>query len=498
MNKHLYRVIFNKARGLLMVVAENVSSDGKAGGCVAGSPAGAGSGSVSVTLDPLRFAFMLALGLVLPGAAAAAIVADASAPAGQQPTVITTANGVLQVDIQTPSAAGVSRNTYSQFDVDNRGAILNNSRVDVQSQLGGWITGNQRLNDGTARIILNEVNSSAASHLNGYIEVAGDRAQVVIANPAGISCAGCGFINADRATLTTGAPILNEGRLDGYAVSRGEVSIQGAGLDGRSTAYTDIIARSVRINAGIWANDLKITTGSNQVSADNTQSVPFASLGAKPEYAIDVAHLGGMYAGKIRLVGTEHGVGVRNAGTLAAESSNLVVTLDGRLENTGLLQGKQNIQLTTTGGVRNSGTLSAQRELLLTTTADLDNSAGRINAARLDISAQSLKHRDGDLEQTGTQVLAIVAESLTKRAAGRIGVAETPSSGTGSGVGAGGTPSAPETGSTPPSSGENNGGSAPEPEHIERLADGQLLIGELLDNDAGRLLAGGKVTLAAE
>lgn len=498
MNKHLYRVIFNKARGLLMVVAENVSSDGKAGGCVAGSPAGAGSGSVSVTLDPLRFAFMLALGLVLPGAAAAAIVADASAPAGQQPTVITTANGVLQVDIQTPSAAGVSRNTYSQFDVDNRGAILNNSRVDVQSQLGGWITGNQRLNDGTARIILNEVNSSAASHLNGYIEVAGDRAQVVIANPAGISCAGCGFINADRATLTTGAPILNEGRLDGYAVSRGEVSIQGAGLDGRSTAYTDIIARSVRINAGIWANDLKITTGSNQVSADNTQSVPFASLGAKPEYAIDVAHLGGMYAGKIRLVGTEHGVGVRNAGTLAAESSNLVVTLDGRLENTGLLQGKQNIQLTTTGGVRNSGTLSAQRELLLTTTADLDNSAGRINAARLDISAQSLKNRDGDLEQTGTQVLAIVAESLTNREAGRIGVAETPSSGTGSGVGAGGTPSAPETGSTPPSSGENNGGSAPEPEHIERLADGQLLIGELLDNDAGRILAGGKVTLATE
>ncbi len=62
MNKHLYRVIFNKARGLLMVVAENVSSDGKAGGCVAGSPAGLGSGAVSVTLDPLRFAFLLVLG----------------------------------------------------------------------------------------------------------------------------------------------------------------------------------------------------------------------------------------------------------------------------------------------------------------------------------------------------------------------------------------------------------------------------------------------------
>src|SRR5690606_14936002 len=268
MNKHLFRVIFNKARGLLMVVAENVRSGKKSGASTAGSSARA-SGGIAVTLQPLRDALMLVLGLLLPNAAVAAIVAEASAPAGQQPTVITTANGVLQVDIQTPSAAGVSRNTYSQFDVDRKGAILNNSRVDVQRQLGGWITGNQRLNDGTARIILNEVNSSAASQLNGYIEVAGDRAQVVIANPAGISCAGCGFINADRATLTTGTPILSDGRLDGYTVSRGEVSIHGDGLDGRSTAYTDIIARSVRINAGIWANDLKITTGSNQVSADN-------------------------------------------------------------------------------------------------------------------------------------------------------------------------------------------------------------------------------------
>src|SRR5690606_27828110 len=134
MNKHLFRVIFNKARGLLMVVAENVRSGKKSGASTAGSSASASGGGFAVTLDPLRYALMLVLGLILPNAALAAIVADASAPAGQQPTVITTANGVLQVDIQTPSAAGVSRNTYSQFDVDNRGAILNNSRVDVQDR----------------------------------------------------------------------------------------------------------------------------------------------------------------------------------------------------------------------------------------------------------------------------------------------------------------------------------------------------------------------------
>src|SRR5690606_31096322 len=107
----------------------------------------------------------------------------------------------------------------------------------------------------------------------------------------------------------------------------------------------------------------------NRVSADQSQVVPIANLDAKPEFAIDVAQLGGMYAGKIRLVGTEHGVGVRNAGTLAAESGGLKVTLDGRLENTGVLQSKQDIRLATEGGVRNAGTLAAKRELLLSTTA---------------------------------------------------------------------------------------------------------------------------------
>ncbi|MCZ5750933.1 filamentous hemagglutinin N-terminal domain-containing protein [Escherichia coli] len=36
---------------------------------------------------------------------------------------------------------------------------------------------------GEARIILNEVNSRNPSQLNGFVEVAGKKAQVVIANP---------------------------------------------------------------------------------------------------------------------------------------------------------------------------------------------------------------------------------------------------------------------------------------------------------------------------
>ena len=123
--------------------------------------------------------------------------------------MLNAANGVPLVNITTPSAAGVSRNTYRQFDVGSQGAILNNSRTDVQTQLGGWVQGNPWLAAGPARVILNEVNSSQPSQLNGFVEVGGQRAEVVIANPAGINVNGGGFINASRATLTTGTPVMN-------------------------------------------------------------------------------------------------------------------------------------------------------------------------------------------------------------------------------------------------------------------------------------------------
>ncbi|MCL2162440.1 MAG: filamentous hemagglutinin N-terminal domain-containing protein, partial [Betaproteobacteria bacterium] len=193
MNKQLYRIVFNETRGILMVVAENVSAKGKQARTGA-TPSGVRS--VMVRLKPLCFSIMLSLGMV--GTVGAQIVADPNAPRSQQPNVLKADNGVPLVNIQTPSGAGVSRNAYSQFDVDKQGAILNNARTNTQTQLGGYVQGNPNLAKGTARVILNEVNASNPSLLHGYVEVAGSRAQVVIANPAGISCDGCGFINANR------------------------------------------------------------------------------------------------------------------------------------------------------------------------------------------------------------------------------------------------------------------------------------------------------------
>ena len=288
-------------------------------------------------LHAMRMAAVLFSMVTAP--ALAEIRVDATAPANQHPTLLVTANGIPQINIQTPSAGGVSRNTYSAFNIEQQGAILNNSRTNTTTQLGGMVSANPWLANGSARVILNEVNSSHPSLLQGYLEVAGARAQVIVANPSGITCDGCGFINAHRATLTTGSVLLNQGNLDSYRVEQGTVTITGNGLDASSADYTDILARAVEVHAGIWANQLTVTTGVQAINADDpTQTTALTNTAVNtpaPEFAIDVAQLGGMYAGHITLIGTEHGVGVRNAGDISSTHYGMVVTADGRLENAG-------------------------------------------------------------------------------------------------------------------------------------------------------------------
>lgn len=489
MNKHLYRLVFNHALMLWQVAAE-----------ITPRPGGAGTGQDgdrTAALRPMAFALWVMLGWVgVSGLAAAQVVADPNAPGNQRPTVLETANGTPQINIQTPSAAGVSRNTYQRFDVDQQGAILNNSRGNTQSQLGGWVQGNPWLAGGTARVILNEINGANPSQLRGYVEVAGDRAQVVIANPAGIDCDGCGFINANRITLTTGTPTFNGGALEGYRVQGGAIHIFGAGMDASRVDYTDLIARSVQLNAGLWAQQLQVTTGANTVSADLSRVQAQAADGSTPQYALDVAQLGGMYANKILLMGTEHGVGVRNAGNLGAQTGELVVTVDGRLENTGKLQARDDTGIAASGGVRNEGLVSAGRELNLRTGQDLDNRGGQLNGTRLDVEAASLVNRDGRIEQAGVQALAVESGQLNNRDKGSIGALAqqdgtaptTP--GTGEGTGNPGTP------------GTGNGstdGSAPGviPPTTAPLAQGRVVIAGLLDNNAGAVLAGGDIDLRA-
>ncbi|MFL9608665.1 hemagglutinin repeat-containing protein [Methylobacillus sp. Pita2] len=408
MNKHRYRLVFNRARGLMMAVAENIAVHN-----AAASPSPNASPiarQVLANITPLRLSLMLMLGsaLAIINPAQADIIADPSAPAGQQPIIGNTANGLPLVNIQTPSAAGVSRNTYSQFDVNAQGAILNNSNANVQTQLGGWVQGNPLLAGGTARVILNEVNSSNPSLLNGFIEIAGSRAQLVIANPAGISCNGCGFINANRATLTTGTPILNGGNLLGYRVGGGGISFLGQGMDASQANYTDIIARAVEVNAGIWANELNITTGANQVDIDSngkqTAVSQTAPASPAPAFAVDVAALGGMYAGKIHLIGTEAGLGVRNAGHIGASVGEVVVTADGHITNSGTLAAHTNIDITTNHSLQNAGTINANAGLSLNA-ENIDN-AGEIASSGTTLFSQDAIINRGTIDGNTTHITA--------------------------------------------------------------------------------------------
>ncbi|ECD7244760.1 hemagglutinin repeat-containing protein [Salmonella enterica] len=397
MNRRRYRVIFSRVRGMLMVVAD-IARTGRAasaGRSPAHPPSPEGSGRVpaGLSLPVLSFSILLACGLVsTPAAARSMIHRDTSAPGNQQPDILTTANGLPQVNIQTPSAGGVSLNKYTQFDVDHRGAILNNSHKPVQTQLGGWVSGNPFLARREARVIVNEVNSRNPGLLNGYVEVAGHRAQVVMANPSGITCSGCGFINANKVTLTTGQVRMQGGRIAGYDVSRGEVVVQGAGLDARGADYTEIFSRAVKVNGEIQAGNLSVVTGRNHITAPAGGNMVSAGAvtataddgSVRPRYALDSSALGGMYANKITFIGTEKGLGVNMEGETAAMDGDIVVTADGEVRNRSRMQATGDITLRSVhGDTVNDGSVAAGRDLVIRSGNDLHNgSAGYLTADR--------------------------------------------------------------------------------------------------------------------
>ncbi|WP_312932521.1 two-partner secretion domain-containing protein [Stutzerimonas nitrititolerans] len=259
--------------------------------------------------------------------------AELTVAAGSGATVGQARNGVPVVNIAAPNGNGLSHNKFKDYNVGQQGLILNNATSSTQStQLGGIILGNSNLNGRAAGLILNEVTGANASRLQGYTEVAGKSAHVIVANPHGISCDGCGFINTPRVTLSTGTPIVENGRLDRFDVNGGSIAIEGRGLNASNVDQFDLITRSAKINAELHANRLNIITGRNEVKADDLSVTAKAPDGSdQPLLAIDSSALGGMYAGAIRLVGTEAGVGVKLAGDMAASAGDIRIDANGQL-----------------------------------------------------------------------------------------------------------------------------------------------------------------------
>lgn len=366
----------------------------------------------------------------------AEVIADQAAAANRRPVVDVTANGLPLVQITTPSAAGVSHNQYTQFNVGPAGVILNNSQTTVQTQQAGFVSANPNLVNGSARIILNEVTSTSRSQLNGYTEVAGQQAEVIIANPNGITCNGCGFINTSRGVLTTGTPMIGVGgSLDYFRVTSGDIQIGSAGMSGNNLSQLDLIARSVQVNGELWANNLNVIAGTNEVNYNLQGITVITDVPGKPTVGIDVALLGGMYANKIRLIGTEAGVGVNSLGNLSAQagdfyldnagqitlggnttasgntttSGNITIKSNTDITNNGLLYSQQATQLTSTGGeISNTGLLSAGSNLTLN--ANTLSSTGALGAG-IDVNGAAMQ--SGDLNITTQNQTVISGVNMT-------------------------------------------------------------------------------------
>ncbi|MCC9624680.1 DUF637 domain-containing protein [Thalassospira sp. MA62] len=281
------------------------------------------------------FALMLSFNIsVLPTIANAQAIPDNS-QAGTIPSLEVAPNGVPVVNIAPPSSKGVSHNRFSSLDIQSQGMIFNNSKNVGTSQLGGVLLGNPNLrNSNTANIILNEVTGTSQSQLKGFAEIFGDRAQFVIANPNGITCDGCGFINTSRTTLTTGTPSLLDGDLNQIDVNgSAPIRIEGAGLNAEDAQALHLLARTVQLNAPVNTDELKVFAGRNLMDYGAHTVTAKADDGTeKPALAIDASLYGAMYAGQIEVIATEEGVGVRMPDEMAAGNGDLSITADGRIE----------------------------------------------------------------------------------------------------------------------------------------------------------------------
>lgn len=335
----IHRLVWNQHTGAWVAVAETARSRGK--------------GSGRAARKALLTALMATGFLMTPALAEQA--ATTVVPASGKTNAYISANGVPVVNIETANASGLSHNYFTRYDVEANGMVLNNgnnTQVSRQSQLAGQVISNLNLVQ-EAKVILNEVVSTNRSTLAGFTEVLGGKADVIVANPYGITCNGCGFINTDRVTLTTGfSNVAADGSLIGFTVNRGDVLIEGPGANASTQQIFDLVARSVKVDGQINTSaggSLGITAGNNTWNyADRNVTGNVPGSGSAPVFAIDSTVLGGMYAGRIRLIATEAGVGVRMLGEAAASADDFTLSSAGKIEIQSVVSAARDVSITST------------------------------------------------------------------------------------------------------------------------------------------------------
>lgn len=367
MNKQFYRTKFNAKLGTYIAVSELAKShQGDTSPRIKASIQSNNAvteTSIAATGQRTLKQLVLALSALMAiSPIYANVVVNNNAAAAHKATVLKEGNAA-NVWITAPSASGVSRNSYTHFDVNQNGVILNNSRGAATSQITKTsIAANPNLARGAATTIVNEVVSTNPSLLQGNLEVLGSRANVVIANPAGISVNGGGFINANQVTLSTGVLGYNsDGSIKNHTVKQGAITInpdannRGLGGNANNPVALELLGRSIVINAPVNATTITAVTGANIIAADKDEITTTTGTGTKPTVAIDVAQLGGLYANSIYLYANEAGVGVNNAGVIQAQN-NVVLNSNGKIEHSGTISSTSKTQSLVSISTKGTGT----------------------------------------------------------------------------------------------------------------------------------------------
>ena len=368
----------------------------------------------------LTMGLMIVDPLVVPFAYAAnPIEVDTNAPHERQATVGQAGNGITLVNVAGPSAGGVSRNDYTNFNVPQNGVILNNSYQMANTKLGGYVPGNPNMMRGSANVIVNEVTSHNPTEIKGFIEVAGRKASVVVANPNGITVDGGGFINTDRAVLTTGKTEYDsKGNLNSYRVEQGRISINGNGLNAKDANSLQILTEATNVNAGVWANTIETRTGKNRVDANtlDTQKISDSS-----NVGLDVSAIGGMYANSITMKGTNTGLGVNIKGVVSSTQASSI-TSDGKIivdggvtsngnttlagqsiaiHNSGVVQGDVSTTVNSQEILNNSGLINSGKTTTIKAKSVDNHEGGRIYGDTVAIDAKTvINHTNSEIEQS--------------------------------------------------------------------------------------------------
>ncbi len=329
---------------------------------------------------------------------AAELTVDTAAAHANQAELIKAPNGVPIVNIVTPNSQGLSHNKFSNFNVDQQGLILNNAKTIANTQLAGYISYNPNLTGDAAKLILNEVTGTSKTLLRGYTEVAGQAADVIIANPNGISINGGGFINTPNATLTTGTPMMKGDLLQGFDVSGGAILIDGDGFSGNNIDKVNLYAKMLQFNAKLYANGLNVVTGENTVALDGSVTSKNKSGNG---VSIDSTLLGGIYANTITLKSNDKGIGVNLPPEVIAQNS-LTLSADGDIVASKVLSNAQTTLTSYSGNINLTNDVSANN-LAILAKKDLSIASNSVvqSYQNSDIIADNLYNK-GELSTAGS------------------------------------------------------------------------------------------------